>query len=134
MDNEYNFKQTILSGTYFARLDRKKRIRIPKQLMDVLIASNGSVRKLYLQADKDKIRAFLLSAVGRIKNELGQLSLLDNENRERMEEIGSTLHETDITTDDRIMLPNEMLVALDIRPDSEVTIKGAFEFITICKG
>jgi len=129
----YDYKQPFLIGAYVAKLDRKRRIRIPKQLMDSIIVLNGAARKLYLQIDENRIRAYVISAVGKMKHELGQLSLLNKENRKQIEEVGATLQEISITSDDRIMIPNEMLDTLDMQPNSEIKIEGSFEFITICK-
>jgi len=127
------FPQIMLTGTYSAKLDIKRRITIPRQMMDKLIALNSTERKLYLQLDNDHISVYLLTAVGKIKKELGQLSLLERDNRNRMEEVCSSLYETDIESDDRMLIPEKMLVALNIQPKSDVIIKGASDFFTISK-
>jgi DNA-binding transcriptional regulator/RsmH inhibitor MraZ len=124
-----------LTGTYVAKLDAKKRIKIPKQIMDSLIALNGAQRKIFLTREngEDKIIGFTLPAVGKLRKELGDLPLTDPDTRKKMEILGSSLFETDISKEDRVTIPDDILSKLEIRIKSDVLIKGAFEFITISK-
>ena len=130
-----NHKRPYLTGTHATKLDAKRRIKIPKPFMDSLLAINGAQRTLYLMKpiNKDKILCYPLPTIDKIRKELGEWSLLDYDKLHHMEELGSSLHESTIANDDRIIIPNDMLNSLDIKPGSNVLIKGAFEFITISK-
>lgn len=121
----------FLTGTHFSKLDNKKRLTLPKQILKSLLALNREKRRLYLEKDSDKIIGYSLFALDKLRKELRDLPFVDNETRNKMAQLGSRLYETSITGDGRIVIPDEILFSSNIKPNSDVRIVGAFEFITI---
>ena len=127
------YNRNLLTGTYLVKLDNKKRINIPKQISKSLKILNNNEKKLFFKKEKGMIRGYTMHAINKLVGEIDELPINNEKTLQKMESLGSSLHEITITGDDRISIPDEMLKTLKIKMNSEVLVKGSIFFITISK-
>ncbi len=127
---EYN--GPYLTGTHYSSVDNRRRITIPKSLVDAIVAFNKGERRIYLRKKGNKVIGLPLPAVSKIYTEFDELKLSDDDAIQRMEEYGSSLHKVSITEkDDRITLSDNLSQEFGLQQDTKIVIKGALQFITI---
>ncbi len=124
-----------LTGTYETKLDDKRRVHLPKPIIDGIIKINGKEKILYLEflEEKKKLRAYTIPYVEKRWKDLQDLQSYDEDNLEKMEKFGASLKKITFTGDGRLTLPQEFIEALNLEKDVPIAIKGAGSFITISK-